>query len=80
MNPIAFEGMTGVLGKPSDWNDERDGSCDSLPVRREEEHFLSVWKPTLKERFALIFGWNVCLAIRGKSHPPVAINVIPTCS
>lgn len=74
MTPISFKGQQAVLGAPPDW-DESQGSCDGLPVLRVGENFISFWKPTWRERIALLFGAKIQLTIVGAGHPPVAIDV-----
>lgn len=65
------------LGAPKNWNADRDGPCESLPVARTSgiPGFQSLWQLTWRERFRLLFGGKVVLTVTGRSHPPVALEV-----
>lgn len=76
MKPIMFRGATGILGAPKNWDDETYGRCIGLPVHFSPPHdYQSVWRPTFLERLKLLIGWNVCLAVHGDAHPPVALEL-----
>lgn len=71
---------TRTLGKPSDWDEARDGPCHGLPVRIEVldngmARFTSAWLPTPPELEALAAGGAIHLAILGATHPPVQVTV-----
>jgi hypothetical protein len=74
MTPIHFKGQQAVLGAPADW-DETQGPCAGLPVLRVDSNFISFWKPTWRERIALLFGAKIQLTLVCDGHPPVAIDV-----
>lgn len=68
------------LGKPKDWNEERDGPCDSLPVRVMQHpgglvEMQSAWQPTPEELDTLNRGGPVILTVCSKAHPPVRLEV-----
>lgn len=46
-----------------------------LPVHRYQDAFVSCWKPTWRERLAILFGKPVWLGVSGDNHPPVYIEV-----
>ena len=69
MNPIRLPGDR-LLGKPKNWNEERDGKCGQLPVLIDNGCFISVWKPTDEERLRIATGANIALSIVG-GQPPV---------
>lgn len=80
------EGATRVLGKPRDWNEEKNGRCGSLPICDIVTPdglpvMVSAWVPTAAELKRLVAGQPVYLWIYGHSHPPVALTVrddVPT--
>jgi hypothetical protein len=74
MNPIHFKGQQAVLGAPEGW-DESQGKCLGLPVLRVSDSFISFWKPTWRERIALLFGAKVQLTVVAAGHPPVAVDI-----
>jgi hypothetical protein len=72
-------GATRELGKPVDWDDEKNGSCGSLPIRDEQVRganvMVSAWTPTPGELARLNAGAPIYLYVWGTSHPPVAVEV-----
>lgn len=82
MKPIKPEGSNLDLGKPADWDEERDGQCSSLPALRTHDgrgHLViqTTWEPDAEELAALNAGAPVVLTVWGVSHPPVALDVGP---
>ena len=78
MTPIKNEHTVIVLGAPKNWDAEKLGPCNGLPVlvQREEGQmtFYSYWQATWRERFAILFGRPVRLCVVGDGHPPVHID------
>lgn len=74
MTPISFEEATRTLGAPVGWDKERHGPCGGLPVWHEGDRYVSCWRPSWRERFAILFGGPVWLSVVSVGHPPVAIN------
>lgn len=77
MNPIRFEGAV-IIGKPKNWDDERDGECVGLPAQisilpNGMKMFTSVWKPTAEERRAIAEGANIGVSCFG-AQVPVALS------
>lgn len=72
MKPSDFPQATGTLSAPPGMD-----NCDPLKVHRAASHnaFISCWKPTWRERFAIFFGAPAWLWVYGERHPPVAIEV-----
>jgi hypothetical protein len=75
-------GATRELGKPANWNAERDGECGSLAildVTAEGGHnvMMSAWYPTPDEVARIAAGEPVYLSIWGVMHPPVMLSVAP---
>lgn len=68
---------TRTLGAPKKWDEEKDGPCLGLPITDSEGVMLSFWKPSWKERVALITGKPVRLAVHSSGHPPVWLDVQP---
>lgn len=72
-----IQGFTRELGKPADWDDARDGICNSLPIQDiviEGQHcMISAWIPTVQEQLAILAGGTVYLRVVGTAHPPVMV-------
>lgn len=72
MTPAAFPQSNRTLTAPNGMND-----CGSLPVYSDGQHCVSRWRPSLRERLALLFGRDVWLWVRsGRTQPPVALGVV----
>lgn len=70
-----ISGANLYLGAPKDWDEEKDGSCHGLAVRRVEDNvFQSAWEPTPAELAALNAGGLVVLSVVG-GQPPVMLSV-----
>jgi hypothetical protein len=80
MRAIDFGGVTNHLGRPVDWDENKNGHCDSLPVMRTPWHgipsFISIWKPSIAELNHLLKGGHVRLLVVGETHPPVSLDVL----
>lgn len=79
MIPARIEGATRFLGAPKDWDEKRDGSCGTLPIKdyqdEQGEYMLSAWTPTPAELDQLVLGGCVYLWIRGVKHPVVSLSI-----
>lgn len=81
MIPGTIKGANANFGAPKDWNEERDGPCDSLPVlvvdhvEAGTRSMSSVWLPNEAEIEALRKGHGVVVTIFGHAHPAIAIGV-----
>lgn len=75
MRALNLLGMVS-FGKPKDWDDERDGKCNALPVLRTGSVCLSVWEFTPEERRRIAAGENLTLSCVG-GQPPVLLTVAP---
>lgn len=72
MKPIDFSQSTKVLQKPATLSDSQ---CGALPVWCDGKQCVSCWKPSIKERIAILFGGNVWLGVMsGKTQPPVFVT------
>lgn len=80
MRPVRVKGQNANFAKPTEWDDERDGPCGSLPVRLEKVGFYvehnSAWKPDEEELKLLNEGGVVELCCVG-IQPPVLLCVVP---
>ena len=80
MKGIPFPEQDVVLGAPVDWDEEKNGPCDGLPVQRVLTEGLpamrSVWAFTPEERAAIARGANIELGVIGTVHPPVWLAVL----
>lgn len=74
-----IQGFTRELGKPKDWDNERDGHCEALPILDVDANgvpaMVSAWYPTPDEAKRIAAGEPVYLWIFGRSHPPVSLSV-----
>lgn len=75
MKPIRHDSTTCVLGAPKDWDEEKNGPCQGLPVSERDGQYSSYWKPTRWELLKLLFGQPVRLCVAAKWHPAVWIDV-----
>ena len=73
MIPLKIEGAVNY-GAPKDWDAEKHGECQVLPVVRANGCCLSVWRPTEEERQALLQGQAIVLSVVG-GQPPVSLSV-----
>lgn len=78
LRPIETEFTSSTLGRPKGW-DNSQGECVGLPVAIDPGDvyptFYSWWKPTLKDRIKILFGFNIRLALVSGTHPPVSLEV-----
>lgn len=80
MKWIEPEGKNVDFGPPANWDQERDGTCGTLPLRRVKErggyfYHYSAWKPTSDELAQLNAGGVIELCCVGV-QPPVSIDVV----
>lgn len=80
MKVLRIEGFTRELGKPVNWDNEKDGHCASLPIRDLQfedgsQYMVSAWEPTPEELNKIIQGESIKLWIQGINHPVVTITV-----
>ncbi len=70
MKPSKFEQSNSTLLAPPGMVD-----CGDLPVWKEEGSVVSLWRPTLRERFSLLLFGRVWLHFhRATTHPPVSLS------
>lgn len=62
-------------GKPKDWDDERDGICQTLPTVSSGVIHMSFWQPTPNELDMLLRGGSINLAIIAEQHPVISVGV-----
>lgn len=72
MKPSTFPQATALLHRPVSMTDKE---CASLWVHKTDGAFVSCWRPTWRERLAILFGCPLWLWVIGYSHPPVALEV-----
>lgn len=75
MKPTKFEGQTGVLGSPPDWDENRFGPCKGLPVGLYNGVLYYQWSLSWRERLLLILGKPVWLSVVGHNMAPVSLGV-----
>lgn len=68
------------FGKPEGWDESKDGTCGSLPIRKEQigrrQYHFSNWRPSAVELAELVAGGVVELCCVGV-QPPVSLGVVP---
>lgn len=82
MRPVRIQGADPKpLGAPPDWNEERDGHCGALFIRREVingvPYMRSAWEGELPEALSMLAGAALHLGIQGTEHPVVQVGVGP---
>ena len=77
MKPIAFPQATKTLQKPMSMTDEE---CSPLPVFTDGTQCISCWRPSWRERLAILFFGRVwCAVLSGQTQPPVWLMGSRTC-
>ena len=76
MKPVKTAATNQVLGAPGDWDEDRLGACLGLPVAYGDGFIASYWRPTWRERLAILVGRPIRLAVAGFGHPPVMLDVL----
>ena len=79
MTPDVIEGANVPFHKPANWNEERDGPCQTLHVRVDHEQggkfMTSAWRPEADEVGWMLAGANIHLGLSAPSHPVVRLTV-----
>lgn len=76
MKPYKHAMTTHTLGAPVGWDEQKYGPCAGLPVLHHEGVIYSFWRPSIRERIALLFGRSVQLGVVSNAQPPVSIEVL----
>lgn len=73
MKPTDFPQANRTFHRPRSMTDEE---CEPLRVYVLTNHYalISCWRPTWRERLAILLGRPVWLWVSGGSHPPVALT------
>lgn len=71
MKPSPFKQQNLVLTKPLDMTDEE---CAPLSVHQHTEGLISCWRPSWRDRLALLFGFPLWMYIRGHQQPAIALE------
>lgn len=74
LEPIATPHTTDVLIAPGNW-DESHGPCLDLPVHHHDGIYCSWYRIGWADRFRILIGYPVRLAVFTRAHPPVALEV-----
>ncbi len=78
MTPIKTSATTNMLSAPLDWDSRRNGACSTLPVAYSDGVWYSYWRISWKERFLVLIGRPVRLAVlQYPGMPPVALEMSP---
>lgn len=71
MRPTKFPESNSTLLAPPGMND-----CEDLPVWKDGHDVVSLWRPTLRERFSLLlFGRLWIHFVGATTHPPVGLTI-----
>lgn len=62
------------LGKPVDWDDAVDGTCDILPAVRLAYGWASYWQLSWREWWDVVRGRPVRVTIASGAHPPIMLD------
>ena len=74
MTPTSTDSTNLVLKKPSEWEEEKHGECNTLPVSHYEGVYYSYWRPSFKEWLRIVFGGHIRVCICSEFHPPIALD------
>lgn len=78
MRTVAVRGENADFGPPKGWDQQADGTCGRLSVRRDDYHgkveHVSAWRPSPSELVRLNAGCVVELGCVG-IQPPVRLSV-----
>lgn len=77
MNPTHIPNANRRLGPPRDWDEERNGPCEVLELLDTGEFFQSAWVPDSQEVACIQAGAPIVVTVWGRSHPPIAVAVMP---
>lgn len=69
MKPQNFNQANQFLGAPENWDEEKFGKCEVLPVCYMNGRSVSMWKPTARELQILNEGGVVVLHVVGWQVP-----------
>lgn len=73
MNPINFSKsnyvVVGGLGGHS-----ANSGIHNIPAYRDGDEILSCWRPSWRERIAILLRGKVWLLVTANTHPPVAVD------
>lgn len=75
MKPVPLLNPDRRIGAPAGWDHEKDGLCHTIEVWDREGFMISAWRPTEKELEALNAGKCFYLAISGRVHPVIWMQV-----
>ena len=79
MYPVKVERETNIFKKPPDWDDEKNGVCMGLSVRKEQicglHHHFSNWRPDAEE-LAILNAGGVIEICCVNVQPPLAVSAI----
>jgi hypothetical protein len=63
MKPVQTKYTRHIIGAPKDWDEAKRGPCYGLPVVYGDGTICSYWRPSWRERFAVLFGRNIRLTV-----------------
>lgn len=77
MNIVDTVFTTHQLGKPAGWDDDAQGTCETLPAAFVNDlgAYASFWMPSAEDLAKLNAGQPIQLLVYGNAHPVVSVNM-----
>lgn len=75
MNIVDTKYTTNRLGAPTNWDEARDGKCETLPTVFQDGAYHSFWLPSAEDLTKLNAGIPICLSIFSATHPVVSVHM-----
>jgi len=75
MKPTTFVGQTRILGAPSNWDADKMGRCEGLPVASDHACIYSQWSFNWSDRLKILFGKKLLLTVHARDMSPVAMGI-----
>lgn len=72
MKPVNFKESNLTLKRPPSMT---DAECAPLHIYQSMAGMVSCWRPTWRERLAILFGAPLWLWVLSERHPPVAVEI-----
>lgn len=77
---VKIKGATANFSKPSTWNEQTDGPCGQLWIRKDKhgryDRFNFAWRPSREELAHLNAGASIEVHIVNEYMPPIGVSVV----
>ena len=77
MKAQSFTEANRLLEAPSNWDSDKRGECQPLPIYHGDGLMVSCWSLSWRERLRVLLSGRLWLTIAGDTHPPVALSAEP---